>query len=112
MSNENINSDDIHNEMNDEVETYEQENHENDVNKQSKYKSLEKLSTEFANLINNQMLSDITFLIGEKKTPIYSHKAILCQRSEYFRGLFLLGMKVKKKLKLKKKKKGIQRYIN
>ncbi|XP_053693058.1 BTB/POZ domain-containing protein 1-like isoform X1 [Sabethes cyaneus] len=39
-------------------------------------------------LINNQFQSDVTFLVGEKRKPIYAHKLLLIIASEYFNAMF------------------------
>ncbi|XP_055532027.1 BTB/POZ domain-containing protein 6-B-like isoform X2 [Wyeomyia smithii] len=39
-------------------------------------------------LINNQFQSDVTFLVGEKRQPIYAHKLLLIIASEYFNAMF------------------------
>ncbi|XP_050099494.1 BTB/POZ domain-containing protein 2-like isoform X5 [Anopheles aquasalis] len=35
-------------------------------------------------LLNNPLLSDVKFLVGESRTPIYGHKVMLATASEYF----------------------------
>ena len=49
--------------------------------KTSAYSSLTNLSRDFKLLVNNKMMSDITFIVENKK--IYLHKSILCIRSKY-----------------------------
>ncbi|XP_065075329.1 BTB/POZ domain-containing protein 3-like [Ochlerotatus camptorhynchus] len=39
-------------------------------------------------LINNKFQSDVTFLVGEKRMPIYAHKLLLIISSEYFNAMF------------------------
>ncbi|XP_058445506.1 BTB/POZ domain-containing protein 6-A-like isoform X1 [Malaya genurostris] len=39
-------------------------------------------------LINNRFQSDVTFLVGEKRQPIYAHKLLLIIASEYFNAMF------------------------
>ncbi|XP_062699159.1 BTB/POZ domain-containing protein 3-like [Aedes albopictus] len=39
-------------------------------------------------LINNRFQSDVTFLVGEKRQPIYAHKLLLIISSEHFNGMF------------------------
>lgn len=58
------------------------------------YKNYENLSKDISVLCNNKTLSDVTFLVGKDRKPVYAHKVILCQRSQYFSKLFLQsGMK-------------------
>ncbi|XP_050099492.1 BTB/POZ domain-containing protein 2-like isoform X4 [Anopheles aquasalis] len=40
-----------------------------------------------AHLHNNPLLSDVKFLVGESRTPIYGHKVMLVPASEYFYAL-------------------------
>ncbi|XP_058836263.1 BTB/POZ domain-containing protein 6-A-like isoform X3 [Topomyia yanbarensis] len=39
-------------------------------------------------LINNRFQSDVTFLVGEKRQPIFAHKLLLIIASEYFNAMF------------------------
>nr|XP_029709629.1 BTB/POZ domain-containing protein 6-like [Aedes albopictus] len=39
-------------------------------------------------LINNRFQSDVTFLVGKKRQPIYAHKLLLIISSEYFNVMF------------------------
>jgi hypothetical protein len=57
------------------------------------YKSLESLSNDFLSLINNKEYSDVTFIVGKDKKPVFAHRMILAKRSVYFRKLFESGMK-------------------
>lgn len=42
--------------------------------------------------VNNQVLSDVTFIVGRKREKIYAHKSILCFTCEYFQKMFCNGM--------------------
>lgn len=44
------------------------------------------LEADFRSMLDNRNFSDISFIVEGKQ--IYSHKVILCARSEYFRGMF------------------------
>jgi hypothetical protein len=61
--------------------------------KKVEYKSLESLSNDFLSLINNKEYSDVTFIVGKDKKPVFAHRMILAKRSVYFRKLFESGMK-------------------
>jgi len=49
---------------------------------------------DFAKLVNNKELADITFLVEGK--PIFAHKTILAARSEHFKAMFFRGLKESK----------------
>eukprot|EP00743_Colponemidia_sp_Colp-15_P007782 GILK01008426.1.p1 GENE.GILK01008426.1~~GILK01008426.1.p1 ORF type:complete len:699 (-),score=132.73 GILK01008426.1:127-2223(-) len=46
------------------------------------------LSSCLRELVNNSLLSDVVFLVGENRTPIMAHKAILAIRCAFFRAMF------------------------
>lgn len=50
--------------------------------------------SDFGSLVNNQELSDVTFLVEGKE--IFAHKTILAARSEHFKAMFFRGLKESK----------------
>jgi len=56
------------------------------------YSNVNRLATDFGFLIDNEELSDVQLRSGMGKTQrtFHCHKLILCQRSEYFRNMFLV----------------------
>jgi hypothetical protein len=58
------------------------------------YSNPKQLQRDFSNLVNNINFADVKFIVGEEEENFFSHKVILCQRSAYFRAMFLTsGMK-------------------
>jgi hypothetical protein len=58
------------------------------------YSNPKQLQRDFSNLVNNINFADVKFIVGEEEEIFFSHKVILCQRSAYFRAMFLTsGMK-------------------
>ncbi|EFC39455.1 predicted protein [Naegleria gruberi] len=57
------------------------------------YANVSRLATDFGFLIDNEELSDVQLRIGSGKNQrtFHCHKVILCQRSEYFRNMFLVS---------------------
>jgi virulence-associated protein VapD len=53
------------------------------------YADVNRFSSDMYDLVNNDLLSDIVFEVGPEKTKIYGHKVILCQRSVYFKQMFV-----------------------
>ncbi|KAF0984776.1 hypothetical protein FDP41_000675 [Naegleria fowleri] len=56
------------------------------------YANVSRLATDFGFLIDNEELSDCQLRVGSGKNQrtFHCHKVILCQRSEYFRNMFLV----------------------
>ncbi|KAG2383144.1 hypothetical protein C9374_004481 [Naegleria lovaniensis] len=56
------------------------------------YANVFRLATDFGFLIDNEELSDCQLRVGSGKNQrtFHCHKVILCQRSEYFRNMFLV----------------------
>ncbi|KAL9650328.1 hypothetical protein ABK040_014982 [Willaertia magna] len=54
------------------------------------YFNVQRLATDFSFLVDNSELSDVQFRVGQQKKIYHCHKVILCQRSEYFRNMFLV----------------------
>ncbi|KAL0480122.1 creD [Acrasis kona] len=48
-----------------------------------------KFSNDMSELVNNPLLSDVTFEVGPECLLIHAHKVILCQRSQYFYRMFV-----------------------
>jgi hypothetical protein len=53
------------------------------------YSNIDNLSQDLEQLVNNQKLADILFLVGPQKIKVYAHKVFLVQRSIYFHTMFL-----------------------
>lgn len=53
--------------------------------------SMNDLSRDFEQMVNDDQFSDVQFLVESKK--VHAHKAILCARSDYFRAMFSNQMK-------------------
>lgn len=51
-----------------------------------------------AAMINNELMSDVTFLIGPSKKPIYAHKYVLCVGSGVFYAMFYGNLAESKKV--------------
>lgn len=60
------------------------------------FESQQLFTAQFEALINNPLLSDITFVVGDEKQPIHAHKLVLAARSAVFRGMFDTPMKESK----------------
>ena len=50
--------------------------------------SQDKGQLDILSLLRNPLHSDIIFIVGEENTRITCHKAIICERSEYFANMF------------------------
>lgn len=61
------------------------------VSVEKSLKQVNSLGGDFLHLLNNPELSDVTFLLGDRK--YYAHKNVLISRSPYFRSLLLNGMR-------------------
>ncbi len=57
------------------------------------YSNNQKLSDDMSSLVNNELLADVIFKVGGQvdacAKEIFAHRIILCQRSQYFKTLFV-----------------------
>jgi hypothetical protein len=61
------------------------------VSVEKNLKQVNSLGGDFLHLLNNPELSDVTFILGDRKC--FAHKNILVSRSPYFHSLLLNGMR-------------------
>eukprot|EP00128_Syssomonas_multiformis_P012699 Colp12_sorted_trinity150504_noHs@30767 len=59
----------------------------------STYQDLDKVSSDFGNLLTTGILSDVTLVVGPHAVRKPAHRLILSTRSDYFRAMFYNGMK-------------------
>ena len=57
---------------------------------------LTELSKDWNKLVNNPLMSDVSFIVGTEKKRIYGHKVILAARSKPLQVLLFGGMKESK----------------